>query len=244
MSGVTPRRDPSQRYRAAGYVIETSTHGPQLCLGVVLMSRPPQGGGLPLVGWRWDDVEAESQLGTTWARAVVVGTFDGARFTLTERPVDMDRMVERRPVPAFSPACADPDGDAGFTEITNGIEHPEVCAVWWSDASDAPGRRVLNVVARPRAGDDVRAAVRRVYGGLLCVVEREQPTRDDLHALQSTIDLRTEGTPFGGLFGSHADELRGVVVLHVALADEVSVHWARQRWGVGVVLEGALEPVA
>ena len=123
MSSVPPRRDPSQRYRAAGYVIETSTHGPQLCLGVVLMSRPPQGGGLPLVGWRWDDVEAESQLGTTWARAVVVGTFDGARFTLTERPINMDRMVERRPVPTFSPACADPDGDAGVTEITNGIEH-------------------------------------------------------------------------------------------------------------------------
>jgi len=41
--------------------------GPELCLGGVAESLPPQCGGPKVVGWDWADVEAQGSLaGTTW----------------------------------------------------------------------------------------------------------------------------------------------------------------------------------
>ena len=61
-------------------------------------SLPPRCGGPEVAGWDWDAVEAESASGTTWGSYVLVGTFDGGTFTLTE-PARADDGAIGRPTP-------------------------------------------------------------------------------------------------------------------------------------------------
>ena len=60
-----------------GTVIESPAHGPELCLGVMLLSLPPQGGGPPIANWDWSAVTGYKRMsGTTWGTYEVVGTND------------------------------------------------------------------------------------------------------------------------------------------------------------------------
>jgi hypothetical protein len=77
----------SKRYESTGTVLERPGDLPELCEGAIAESYPPQCSGKPIVGWDWDDVIGEqSASGTTWGEYHVVGTWDGTRLTLTERP--------------------------------------------------------------------------------------------------------------------------------------------------------------
>ncbi|MBW3549122.1 MAG: hypothetical protein KY452_13460 [Actinobacteria bacterium] len=70
------------RYTATTTVLESPDHGPQLCLGGVQESYPPQCGGPDVIGWDWDVVQGEeSANGTTWGTYTVVGTWDGEALT-------------------------------------------------------------------------------------------------------------------------------------------------------------------
>jgi hypothetical protein len=62
------------------------TGSPELCLGAVAESYPPQCGGPPLVGWDWADHEGtyEEEGGVRWGTYVVTGTWDGSSMTPTE----------------------------------------------------------------------------------------------------------------------------------------------------------------
>lgn len=72
-------------HTGSGTVLESAEHGPELCLGGVEESLPPQCSGVPLVGWQWEAVSgAEFGMGTTWGSYSVTGTFDGKVLTLTE----------------------------------------------------------------------------------------------------------------------------------------------------------------
>ena len=51
-------------YTVTTTVLESPEHGPQLCLGGVAESLPPQCGGPDIVGWDWESVAGEeSELG-------------------------------------------------------------------------------------------------------------------------------------------------------------------------------------
>ncbi|HTE70326.1 MAG TPA: hypothetical protein VK942_16470, partial [Actinomycetes bacterium] len=68
---------PEQRYETTATVLESRDHGPELCLGVVANSLPPQCRGLPIPNWRWDQVDGqESHGGATWGEYHLVGTYD------------------------------------------------------------------------------------------------------------------------------------------------------------------------
>ena len=55
-------------HTASATVLEWPSRGPELCVGGVADSSPPQFGGVPLVGWDRAQVEGEqSANGTTWA---------------------------------------------------------------------------------------------------------------------------------------------------------------------------------
>lgn len=83
---MASRRMDRPRYHGSLTVLESSTHGPELC-GFILESFPPQGRGVPVQGWDWTAVDgAESASGTTWGTWHLTGTFDGEVFTLTEPP--------------------------------------------------------------------------------------------------------------------------------------------------------------
>lgn len=80
-------------------VLETPVHGPQLCLGPVAMSNPPQGGGPDVANWDWSTVSGKRTVGgTTWGEYTVVDTYTDGVFTLTRSPVPVqEQTVEEAP---------------------------------------------------------------------------------------------------------------------------------------------------
>ncbi|GAB3601958.1 hypothetical protein [Microbacterium aureliae] len=84
---LAPPPPPAGEVIAQGTVLDTGDD-PQLCLGGVAESYPPQCTGLPLRGWDWESVEgSESSDGTTWGAYAVQGTFDGETMTVTAEPI-------------------------------------------------------------------------------------------------------------------------------------------------------------
>lgn len=61
------------------------TGSPELCLGPVAESYPPQCGGPPLAGWDWAayDGHYDQQGDVRWGVFYVTGTWDGTTFTAT-----------------------------------------------------------------------------------------------------------------------------------------------------------------
>lgn len=58
------------------------TGAPELCLGPVAESWPPQCSGPAIEGWNWGEQNGvfEQQQGVRWGQFVVTGTWDGERF--------------------------------------------------------------------------------------------------------------------------------------------------------------------
>jgi hypothetical protein len=67
-------------------VIVMDVRRPELCLGPVAESYPPQCGGPPIQGWRWSEHKGEyEQVGEVrWGEFVVEGHFDGDTFVVTD----------------------------------------------------------------------------------------------------------------------------------------------------------------
>jgi hypothetical protein len=65
-----------------GLVTVMDTGDPELCLGPVAESWPPQCGGPPVDGWDWADHHGvfERQQQVRWGQFAVTGTWDGTRF--------------------------------------------------------------------------------------------------------------------------------------------------------------------
>ena len=72
------------RTRDLATVMDTGS--PELCLGPIAESYPPQCGGPPLTGWDWADHEGtyDEQGEVRWGTYAVTGTWDGTSFAATE----------------------------------------------------------------------------------------------------------------------------------------------------------------
>lgn len=250
--GGTPTPDGragAQRYEFSGTVLESGEHGPELCLGGVAESLPPQCRGLPVVGWDWEDVpDARSRAGTTWAEVSVQGTYDGERFTLTSPP---------EPPPLadgedhdYSPACEAPEVvDPDATRASEGVSRdqiPGLVAIWVTDdvSEEWDGSYVVNVVVRPGFAADAEEAVRESWQGYLCVVERDRPLASELEEIREPLrDFLTElnGRP---PWSMGANERRGAVVAHVTVVTDEMREKVDEEFGPGLVeLRGRLKPV-
>lgn len=253
------QRDETQQYRTIATVLEAGDSGPRLCHAVA-ESYPPQCDGPPIVGWDWDAVDGEETAsGVTWVDAVLTGTWDGERFTVTRPAESVSAWPEPPPVdPAeLAPGCDEPDvvdashGRDEVDAVIGSLEQAGVSSIRVSDpAGPWDGPFVLTVVVPPGRGDEITELIRRDYKGALCVVERDVPTMDELNALQAEVgaaltdeDGSPRDTPLGPLLGSVPDTERGVVVVQVLVADEAARAWTRRRWGEQVELEGLLQPV-
>lgn len=83
---VTPV-PPEGEVRAVGTVLDAGGD-PQLCLGAIAESYPPQCSGIPLEAWTWEGVDgAESSGDVTWGAYAVMGTYDGETFTVSQPPI-------------------------------------------------------------------------------------------------------------------------------------------------------------
>jgi hypothetical protein len=249
-----------QRYTVNTTVLESPDHGPQLCLGPVELSLPPQCGGPDVIGFDWADVDdEESANGTTWGSYGLTGTWDGERFTLTERPGPHGSVPSEEGPPAsaeFPTPCEAPDGGWADTDPARaGEQHwnaatnyataqPDVAGIWLDrhaamrNERPDPNDGVLNVSF---TGDLAvhEAELRRLYGGPLCVSSAERPLAE-LQALQQKVHDELGRA----LFTSSADAIDGVVEITVTLVDDELVQRLQELDPEGLVRAyGMLRPV-
>ncbi len=237
-----------QRYEANGTVLEVGQNGPQLCLGAIADSLPPQCSGLPLNGWDWDAIDGEeSASGTRWKAAYVQGTYEGGAFTLTAPAGEFRSPPAPDDSTRFRPACENPEAveeGAGINDWTDAQinDAPGLVATWVTDPGNPEwdGPFVGNLVVRPGSADEATAHVRRSYAGHLCVVERDQRTAKELDADFARLeDVLTQTILYGA-----ANHQRGVIEATIVIVDDQARREIQDAYERGVVeLTGALKPI-
>jgi hypothetical protein len=238
-SGEVPQPVPDGEVRTSGLVtVIDDGGGPELCLGAVAESYPPQCGGPALADFDWGDVGSEEASGVRWGSYALTGTFDGSTFTVTDAiPAALyDTMAapEEEPLAA---ACDDP------TTTDTAKATPEDLDATLAAASALPTYAsawltgdTINVAVTEDA-EGAEAELRRTWGGMLCVttVERTDADLNEVNQeLQAALgdQLLTSGS-------TSPDSLDAQVVY-----DDGSVQeWADATYGDGLVrVSSALVP--
>ncbi|MVA77570.1 hypothetical protein GC722_16320 [Auraticoccus sp. F435] len=250
-SPLPPPPDPGTVLWGRGTLIETGDGGPQLCLGAVAESYPPQCSGLAVAGLDWQQVpDLQQASGVRWTEGYVVGTLAGETFTLTG-PVGSEPPPGATPPPATEPSfpqlCEDPfrGGDPGAGADPTDQERlhrelgelPGYVSSWVSD-----GVSLVNVVVTGDA-EEAHQRLRRVWSGGLCVQQRAGvATEEELLAAQQALHETEPGVL------SSAPAADGVLEVGVVVADAATV--ARVRTAVARWLDagqvrvgGALQPL-
>lgn len=246
------------RYRATATVLEAPGEEPQLCLGGVAGSLPPQCGGPVVEGWDWADVGAESAAGTTWGTYTVTGTFDGETFTLTEPAAAPEPTTGGPSAPDFTTPCPEPEGGWAPVDPALATEEAADRALALAAATDGyggawidqrvpadelteanandPTRYVLNVTTTGDT-DQLEARLREVWGGSLCVSPAAR-SESDLRRVQEQLVAGP------GHLLSGTDVVSGTVELGVPVATEERQRELDERHGEGAVrLVGLLRPL-
>ena len=239
-SGEVPRPVPDGEVRTGGLVMVIDDgDGPELCLGPVAESYPPQCGGPALTDFDWGDAGSEEASGVRWGSYALTGTFDGSTFTVTDAiPAALyDTMAapEEEPLAA---ACDDP------TTTDTAQATPEDLDATLAAASALPTYasawltgNTINVAVTEDA-EGAEAELRTTWGGMLCVttVERTDADLNEVNQeLQAALgdQLLTSGS-------TSPDSLDAQVVF-----DDGSIQeWADATYGDGLVrISSALVPV-
>ncbi len=160
-AGSLEPEPPQSEVIAQGTVLDDGS-GPQLCLGAVAESYPPQCSGIAVDEWSWDGLDgAETASGVTWGAYAVQGRYDGTTLTVTEPPV---LLALYDPAPLDDPTAGRP-GDTdeatladvqqrvhdtlGASVLTSGIYDGRLwVSVVWDDGT-------LQDAADAEFGDDV-----------------------------------------------------------------------------------------
>lgn len=256
---------PPPRYEASLTVLEGGGHGPQLC-GTVQTSDPPQCGGPDVVGWDWSKVEHESRAGVKWGSYRVVGTWDGARLTLTEppgapvkgqeQPTGEDGLASPCPEPAGGWRPVDP-AKATLEAMEKAIARAGTVAEFagaWLDQNypgpppttgeemekqgNDPKRLVLNLKF---TGDlaDREEWIREVWGGALCI-SGAQRSEGELQKTQEQV-VKDVGD---GFLSASSSVTRNRVEVEVWLATDDLRRRTDEKYGKGVVVfDSVLKPV-
>ena len=238
-SGEVPQPVPDGEVRTSGLVMVIDEgDGPELCLGAVAESYPPQCGGPALADFDWGDVGSEEASGVRWGSYALTGTFDGTTFTVTDAiPAALyDTMAapEEEPLAA---ACDSP------TTTDTAKATPEDMDATLAAASALPTYasawltgNTINVAVTEDA-EGAEAELRKTWGGMLCVTT-VQRTDADLNEVNQELQaalgeqLLTSGS-------TSPDSLDAQVVF-----DDGSIQaWADATYGDGLVrISSALVP--
>jgi hypothetical protein len=257
-AGTTPpAKVPAAKGVVTGQGTVMDTGSPELCLGAVAESYPPQCSGLPIVGWDWSKVagQFEKSGDTRWGSFVLTGTFDGTTFTMTKPAISLATYDPAAP-PAYDPfktPCAEPDGgwavvdpaktnDQTMQQVFEKASQLDGYAGSWMDQSrntstdegqqNDPTLVVVNVTVTGDV-DAAEAELREIWGGALCV-SKAKYTETDLQAIQTQLQ------ELPGLLTSNAqnDQVTAEVI-----NDDGSIQaWADDEYGAGrVVITSALK---
>jgi hypothetical protein len=253
-----------RRYQTTGTVLQSRDHGPELCLTAMAGPRPGCR-GLPITNWRWDQVEGQQTAhGTTWGTYHLVGTYDGASFTViraglappVRRPSHQEQFKDEPKSP-----CPEPEGgwpvpdparrsERDLEPLTRAARaEPDFAGVWLSylepmghNVAEDPGEFVVNVAF---TGELARheAKLRPLWGGRLCVT-RQQRTYRELLGIQRELH-GAAGAELGlRVLGSGIDEFANAVSLEVVVLEERARQALDARFGVGAVqVTARLTPV-
>ncbi|MCY4726928.1 hypothetical protein NYO98_11625 [Nocardioides sp. STR2] len=239
-SGGAPTPVPEGEVRTSGLVtVLDSGGGPEMCLGAVAESYPPQCGGPALADFDWGDVGSEEAAGVRWGSYALTGTYDGSTFTVTDAiPAALyDTTAQPQPEP-LAAACDEP------TTTDTAKATPEDLDATLAAASALPSYasawltgNTINVAVTGDA-EAAEAELRRTWGGMLCVTTVERTDADLTQVneeLQAALgdQLLTSGS-------TSPDSLDAQVVY-----DDGSVQeWADATYGDGLVtVTSALAPV-
>jgi len=240
-SGEAPRPVPDGDVRTLGLVtVLDDGDGPEMCLGAVAASSPPQCSGPALAGFDWGDAGSEEAGGVRWGSYALTGTFDGSTFTVGDAiPAALyDTTAAPEPEP-LAAACDEP------TTTDTAKATPEDLDATLAAASALPsyasawltGDDTVNVAVTDDA-EGAEAELRRTWGGKLCVttVERTDADLNEVNQeLQAALgdQLLTSGS-------TTPDSLDAQVVF-----DDGSIQeWADATYGDGLVrISSALVPV-
>ncbi|MFC6287664.1 hypothetical protein ACFP3Q_14850 [Nocardioides sp. GCM10027113] len=105
MPADVPAADGLVATRMTATVMDTGR--PELCLGAVAESWPPQCGGPPILGWTWSERDGmfERQGDIRWGDFHVTGRWDGEAFTLEDAvPAALYDAMVPEPEPTPDPA--------------------------------------------------------------------------------------------------------------------------------------------
>lgn len=124
---------------AQGTVLQKDGEDPQLCLGSVADSYPPQCGGPPILGWDWTSVEqAESASGVTWGSYAITGTWDAAAFTVTQPPVPLSLYDPIAQIdPRLDPATPGPSEESALRALQEQLHAADYYPAQYTDWSEA-----------------------------------------------------------------------------------------------------------
>lgn len=237
--------------------------GPELCLGPIALSLPPQCGGPRLTGWRWEDHEGDfvEANGVRWGVFLLTGSFDGTAFSPTTVVRAADVSAPRTDAgPELSMPCPEPDDgwrvvDADRTTeatmdavLAAASRRPGVADVWLdrsrnpssSTSVDEPGMtdpRLVTINVRVTRGlGATERHLRKIWGGALCV-SRALHTDAELRKVQKRL-TRLPGMLRASSGFDHVD----VEVVH----DDGSLQaWADATYGSGLVrISSALVPAS
>lgn len=258
---ASPASDGTGLYEATALVLESDEHGPELCLGGVMDSLPPQCGGVPLLDWDWEAVEGEeAAAGTTWGDYHVTGTYDGDTFTVTGVGPPRDSETDDDPI---GTPCEEPEGgwapvdasrsghEAAGRAAQLARKEPDFSGVWFDYYGDtdpaadsdeeAYGDIILNVAF---TGDLARHErdLRETWGGPLCLVQHERTYRE-LRAIQRELEDVAQELDLE-ILGSSTDEVQGTVEITVTAIDTEKRARLEERYGPGVIeVDARLRPV-
>jgi hypothetical protein len=260
-AATTTPPGPEQRYTITASVLESPEHGPQICTSNYEESYPPQCGTIDVVGWDWTAVEGEQSVdGTTWGAYTVVGTYEGARLTLTEpaRTPRPDDEIEPFPTVGLShleTPCDPPPGgwerapyDTAMRErvpaYRYALAQPDFAAAWvdlpgpeiWREGDTDPITLVLNFRF---TGDLDRheAALRARWDGSLCLIKADL-TQERL------LEIGDEIATWEGILGVDTQDAIGKISVH-AIVDNANLQQRLDaRYGSELVtVVFALNPV-
>lgn len=235
--------------------------GAKLCIGqAVQQLGPPLCGGVPLVGWSWDDVDSSRVRetdGVRWGQFVVTGTFDGTALTPTEVVDTSDSSAAGSEVyRGLTTSCPEPDGgwapidpvrttratERAAIDVAQGLD--DFAAVWgdqsFNPAIDDPG---LDPLAREHAMSDPLQEVLNVQ--VTDDVARAETAVREVwggalcvslarFAAQELSDVREELRTLPGRPTNNVHD--GLVVIEVPYDDGSWQAWVDQEYGDGAVV--------
>jgi hypothetical protein len=225
---------------------------PQLCLGAIAESYPPQCSGIPITNWDWKPVKDTSESSGTvrWGSYAVTGTYDGETFTVTADPMSSALYDPAAPTDnPFVTSCPEPEG--GWTVVDEskvGFEDqdavyaaaaqlPNYAGSFLDMDADKPGNAsgtIVNVLVTDDP-EGAEKALREVWGGPLCVTVAEH-TEAELVEIQDGLS----GLPGLLSSGPQLDKL----VVDVVWDDGTLQSWADAAYGEGLVaIRSVLQPV-